>query len=218
MYKKFIPLYINQLLELIMPKKKLGEKDLAKGIDFWLKKSKNKKLEDGTLAIFSYKDPSVREAIWAMKFNNNKRATDLFSEILFIYIKAELDRLNINETKSIVLSYAPTSKLRMRENGFEPLKNIAKNLESKFKTFNIEIEVKHDLLKYKRTVKRQSRIKKHEDRSNNIQDSMQSNVNLNRCTCIIFDDLITSGATMKEIKKVLIANGCKRVVGIVLAN
>lgn len=84
---------------------------------------------DKIKAIFNYKTPLCRQAIWEVKYRANKKLIRDFSLLLYEYILEELSDLEtFNDFKNIVLLPIPASPKRTREKGFNQCVLICREL------------------------------------------------------------------------------------------
>ena len=170
---------------------------------------------DGLTSIFAY-EGVIEKAIKKLKY---KFVSDLASDLVELFLsfggedKAFWD---FCRQEGVVLVPIPLHPRRLRWRGFNQAellgKLIAKNLGIKFAP---------DLLLRVKNTKPQVELDK-KSRRQNIRRAFALNKNsqfdnLKICNFIIFDDVWTSGATLREAGKVLKRNGAKRVWGLTLA-
>ncbi|AIY84591.1 ComF family protein [Clostridium baratii] len=147
---------------------------------------------------FGYYKGALKELIFLFKFNKDFLA----GEILVDLIK---DKLNGIE-KDYIITYIPISKKSMRKRGFNQCEYIAKKL-SKIHG----LKCINTLKKIKETKCQKQLTKK--ERLENIKNSFgvidKKLIENNRF--ILIDDVLTTGATIKEGIRVLKENGAKEI-------
>jgi ComF family protein len=173
--------------------------------------SKDTSLE-GLTSIWPYTGP-LRKAIIALKY---KFAYEIAGEIVGYATEILKKTKPLNRFKKVVLIPIPLFPSRENWRGFNQSifmgKGIAKSLGWEFIP---------DLLVRKKFVRTQTGLKRKE-RLKNMQNSFSFNakyISLKGKTyrLILFDDVFTTGATLKEAAKVLRQKGFKRVWGLTIA-
>jgi competence protein ComFC len=176
---------------------------------------------DWIYSIFDFKDPVVKNSIWLLKYKNKKYFAEFFGEILYEKIIEELSDLEIFENfKNPILIPVPLSKEKRKERGFNQTELLCENilkhaLENK-KSFSC---LKNIIQKNKNT-KNQARIKNRRERIENIKNAftLKNPEQIKKQNIIIIDDVTTTGATLKEIKKTLKQNGARKVIAFTVAH
>jgi predicted amidophosphoribosyltransferase len=193
---------------------------------------------DKIKAIFNYKTDLCRQAIWEIKYRANKKLIRDFSLLLYEYILEELtDLKTFNNFQNIILIPIPSSKERLKEKGFNQCILITEELikidkERKQNNFTM---VKDFLIK-KVDTKHQSHVSNRKMRLKNVVNTFSINelawpdtgnnpLRLTRTnhyggfpgvrpsvdfSFIIIDDVITTGATMREAFRALTKAGIKK--------
>ncbi len=114
------------------------------------------------------------------------------AKIIANLIKKDIDLLfTLEKIDNILIT--PISQKRLRERGFNQVAEILNNLELSY----LEIQ------KTKDTLKMSKLYFNHEKRLNILNTFNVKGLNLDNKSVLIFDDIITSGATVNEIKKQL---------------
>lgn len=207
---------INMLLNFLFPsvcgicgkvgKEWICEKCLEKlKINIIYRKVYNK-YYDEMIYLFSYKD--VRKLILKYKFNNQAFLSNMFSQIIL-----KNKKLCRNLKFYDIIIPVPMYKIKKQKRGYNQTelitKKIAKNLELQ--------EDSKVLLKIKNT-KTQSKLNE-KQRYENIKNVFYINNNekIQNKKVILFDDIITTGATINECAKILKQNGAKKVTVLAIA-
>ena len=225
----FMSKMTERMADILLPKEKsvkilepLGPDGLFENIP----RSENFDFEtDKIKAIFNYKTPLCRQAVWEVKYRANKKLIRDFSLLLYEYILEELaDLENFSNFKNIILLPIPSSPKRTREKGFNQCILLCQELikideERNSQTFTL---VKDFLIKKEDTV-HQARVSNRRKRLQNLINTFSVNSNLNltpKFSYIIIDDVITTGATMNEAFRALKAAGIppRKIRGFALAH
>lgn len=135
-----------------------------------------------------YYNDYFRDMIYELKYKRKKYvATAIYS-----IIRSQVEFV-VESKKIEYIICVPTSKERIRDRGFDQVKLI-------FEKFN------YPFLKIKKikNTKKMSKLSKSYQKNLNILQSFDvKNLNLSNKTVLIVDDIITTGATVNEIKKCL---------------
>ena len=202
---------------------------------------------DKIKAIFNYKTPLCRQAIWEIKYRANQKLIRDFSQMLYEFILEELGDLdNLNNFKNIVLLPIPSSPKRYREKGFNQCILLAREL--------IMLDKEHggnnftlweDFLLKKDDTAHQARVSNRRLRLKNLVNTFSvktdkhnrpgqqtdhpaltkagingSQSELSKYSFLVIDDVITTGATMSEAFRALKAAGIplRKIRGFALAH
>ena len=170
-------------------------------------------------AVFAYKHPLVREAIWQVKYNRNRILTNTLGGIIAEEIVELLsENLSVQKEREILLIPIPISTTRRRERGYNQSELLARAVSEHCPGLHL-LYSPNLLLKTKET-HHQSKSKNRQERLKNLIDSF-SVTDKDRIadkTVILIDDVITTGATMREAEKTLIKYGAKEIICIALAH
>lgn len=168
---------------------------------------------DGLTAIFAYKG-LVKKAIKKLKY---RFVSDLAEDLveLFLSFGGEDKSFVSFCRQSPALIPIPLHPKRKRWRGFNQAELLGEMIAA-----NLEVGFLPDLLQRTRNTKPQTKLNA-EQRRENIQGAFRlnskfSHLSLPTSHFLIFDDVWTSGATMKEAAKVLKRNGVGRVWGLTL--
>ena len=200
---------------------------------------------DKIKAIFNYKTALCRQAIWAVKFQANKKLIRDFSLLLYEYILEELGDLETfdNFSKPILIPI-PSAPTRVREKGFNQCVLIARELIKidKERNGNNFTLLENFLIKENDT-EHQTKVSNRKKRLENLKNAFSINyltwpdaknnslrltktnhsesflgVRPSDYSFIIIDDVITTGATMNEAFRTLKSAGAKKIRGFALAH
>lgn len=175
--------------------------------------------DKNVLSIFSYENQLIREVVHFLKYRGNETVAKLFAEILYSEIIEKMSEMTLFENfTNPLLIPIPLSKKKFKKRGFNQIELILKELK-KLDVENIfEVETK-SLIKIKDTLS-QTAVKNRRRRMENIRNCFDV-VNEEKIVgrnIILIDDVLTTGATMREAKNVLIKAGAKRIFCITVAH
>ncbi len=175
-------------------------------------------LERGMNALFLYRHSLVRRAIWEVKYRKNKKVADLLASILYEHMVEELaEAATFSNFKNPLLVPIPASRKRLRERGYNQCKFIADLLQKMDGGRNFVLA---DALKKIRETEPQTATKKKSDRLINVKNAFEVGAPraiLGR-NVILIDDVITTGATMREAMRALRAGGAKKIIAFAIAH
>lgn len=166
-------------------------------------------------AATDYQNPQARETLHALKYSHIRSAAEPISEILAYYV-TELILHHGLPTENTIIVPIPIHKSRLRARGYNQSLLIAELLQLKLLN---EIAVVPDALVRVRPTKSQTELKNYDEREKNVLGSfaVQNEESIAGKTVLLFDDVYTSGATMREAARELKRAGVRRVIGLVFA-
>jgi len=166
--------------------------------------------------LFNYRDPYVAKAIWELKYRGNVEIAKIFASLLKDSMLEDLSEDGVlqNFTKPLLIP-APLSRKREAVRGF----NQAKLILDEFKKMKMDLEISYSAIKKIRHTEPQTSFSKKSERLENLRGAFEANAPaiLGR-NIIIFDDVTTTGATLREIRKTLLSAGAKKVIAYTLAH
>jgi len=202
----------------MFPRKCIG----CKAPDFWicqkcistLPKSFENPLPWST-SVFQYKNRIIRKAIWMIKFS---KKYSVLSDLTYSINKSFDELLNkerLNE-KELILIPIPITKRSKNSRGYNQSTLICKILAKNIKN----IAIQDSVLEKTKNHLPQNKIKNKNERLDNVKNSfgVKNKKRIENKIVILVDDVTTTGATLKEAKKVLKENGAKRVLGFSIAH
>ncbi len=176
---------------------------------------------DWIYSIFDFKDPVVKKSIWLLKYKNKKYFAEFFGEILYEKIIEELSDLEIFENfKNPILMPVPLSKEKRKERGFNQTELLCENILKHAVENNKNFSCLKNIIQKNKNTLNQARIKNRRERIENIKNAfnIKSPEQIKNQNIIIIDDVTTTGATLKEIKKLLKQNGARKVIAFTVAH
>ena len=152
----------------------------------------------------NYQDLVLKKALWMLKYQGVKQLAKPLAELIRERIWKKL------ETENWLVVPVPLSKNKLRHRGYNQAELIAGELSD---------NVRADILFKKFHTKSQVEVKNKEERLANIIGSFEikNPEKIKGKKIILIDDVLTTGATMREAKKVFKQAGAKKVVGVVVA-
>lgn len=179
----------------------------------------NELFENEILAVFDYRDQAIKRAIHQLKYRGVMELAEILAgELYQTFIMAFGDQLLYQAAQGkIAIIPAPLSKQKRRERGF----NQAEELARHFCDFDPKsFELRTDLIFKIKNTPSQVSCRKKSERLNNLRGAFAAGPKkkLTGKTVVIIDDVATTGATIGEIKKVLLKRGARQVLAIVVAH
>jgi competence protein ComFC len=169
---------------------------------------------DGLTSIFAYQGV-VKKAITKLKY---KFVSDIARDLVELFLSfCGEDRVfsHFCQQEKVCLLSIPLHPSRKRWRGFNQAELLGKMIAS-----NLGVKFLPEVLKRVKKTKPQVKLNK-EERRKNIRGAFELNSNhrslITNHSLILFDDVWTSGETLKEATKVLKRNGAKRVWGLTIA-
>ncbi|MFA6227263.1 MAG: phosphoribosyltransferase family protein [Candidatus Paceibacterota bacterium] len=210
---------LDKVLSLILPKEKFVEKIEKMDIDEANNLPGANEIKDEQFkAVFQYKNKTVRQAIWEIKYRGNREILKKFTKILYEFMLEEIsDKMAFENFRNPLLIPIPVSRNSLRERGFNQCELIVRELAQIDNGINFEIETK--ALKKIRETPHQSKLKNRALRLKNLKGCFSADTDKvkNRCV-IIIDDVITTSTTMNEVSKTLRKAGARKVIGFAIAH
>ncbi len=162
------------------------------------------------VSLGNYHDKNMETIMRHIKRQPNERAADILAKAFSDMI---LNRPT--DPASWIIIPIPIYKTRFRERGYNQSELLAKSIAKQF-GFIISVRT----LKKIRHTKKQGTSKSKEERMHNIANSFSitTNKHIMNKNIILIDDIATTGSTLSEARKTLLAAGAKRVMAWTIAN
>lgn len=171
------------------------------------------------LAPFPYQEKLIKNAVHATKFYAHKRATFLLGSILAPYLAEEIaeQRMFGNFTEPILIPI-PLHTSRLRERGYNQAERIARALLQELNDETITLHT-NVLIRTKNT-KAQTLQDTKKDRYTNMKNvfTVPNPQKIFGKDIILFDDVLTTGATLSSAQKTLQKAGARNVLCIAVAH
>lgn len=213
---------LDTILDIVFPIKCIGCGN--GGLDLCVKCLTNcepaeRESEKWIFPLFDYRNKSIKNAIWLLKYKGRKKLARIFAEVLYGRILEELaDLYTIENFRAPILIPIPLSAKRLQERGFNQAELICLELAKLDGNVNFELH-RNILIKPKETT-HQAHIENRTERLQNIIDSfaVKNEGKINGRNIILIDDVTTTGATLHEAKKFLKNSGAKKVIAFTVAH
>ena len=168
-------------------------------------------------ARYSYKNPVIRTSIWHLKYKNNHDIARVYGRALYDMILEDISETALFENRAVYLVPIPLSRKRMNERGYNQAELLVRAL--------LALDTDHafqngeKFLKRRDTENRQSHVKNKQARLKNIVDSFEVRGPLpEHAHFILIDDVVTTGATLREARKTLLTAGVKKISAYAVAH
>ena len=169
--------------------------------------------------VFTYRNDIIKNAIWRLKYGNTRRIAALFGGVLYEEILGILDEtLTGIPAEKIILIPIPLHHKRERERGY----NQSELLTHAILAHDTAGILEHipALITRTRATKPQAHAPKRAERLKNLRGAF-TRTNTDRVrgkTIVLVDDVATTGATIAEARRTLIASGATRVIAVTVAH
>ncbi|KKS44220.1 MAG: Phosphoribosyltransferase [Parcubacteria group bacterium GW2011_GWA2_42_18] len=174
---------------------------------------------DDLNALFDYRDELAKQAIWEIKYRKNEKILDAFCKIFYEYMLDELaDKALFSDFKNPILVPIPSSKSRLKERGYNQCELIAEELARIDGGKNFTLS--KNILEKTKDSPSQTSVKNRMERLKNLKGcfAAANSDEIIGANIILIDDVITTGATMSEVKKTLLDAGARQVLCFALAH
>lgn len=154
-------------------------------------------LSDGSIYIFSYEIKLIKGAIFHIKNFKNQQLANSMTNVAIPILKSKIKDLN----SELIVTSIPSSKQSRMNRGYNPSELLAKSLAEQLNACFIP----NLLVKTRQTQaqKELSRSKRLSNMLNSMKLKDKYEHRINASTIIIVDDVVTTGATLKEAKRAL---------------
>ena len=161
------------------------------------------KIISGFTSLFAFeKDKAIQSYIHSIKYNKRFLNAVFFGELIAQKLKSQLISWNVD-----YLIPVPLHQLRKTERGFNQSKYIANGISRK-----VKIKVRSNFLKRVKYTETQTNLSLVE-REKNIADAFKVKHRgpIKNKSILLVDDVITTGATIRECGKVLLDAGANKI-------
>lgn len=171
---------------------------------------------DWVASFWDYHDPNVEIMMRYLKtYPNIRLIRRIVAFIKKNYIGNLNSLINFDIQDNLVIIPVPIHKTRFRERGFNQSELLARAFSAK-----TPAPVFTTILFKKNYTRKQGTLLSRQERMNNLTGSFEvkNKKSLFGKKIIIIDDIVTTGSTLQEIRKTLIASGATSVSAITIAN
>lgn len=220
--KDFILRAWRAVFDVILPRgDTLKRLELMEAYEFLeqARRARPERLENDIIAFFDYRHNLVKTAIWEVKFRGNVSLARLIAQVMDALITEELsERLSFGYFSDPLLVPVPTPESRRRERGFNQCELIVREMV-KLSGGRFYRYAPY-LLSRPFETPRQTRFRERKERKENVRGSfkvVRAEEVADR-NIILFDDVVTSGSTLSEARRVLLEAGARYVLCIAIAH
>lgn len=170
------------------------------------------------LPLFPYENPLVKAAVWEVKYRGNQTIARLMGELIAGELAEWLVELSETENfRAPLLIPIPLAKRREQKRGFNQSELLAREI---MRELSEMAELKTGLLIKTKETDSQTKSKNREARIKNLEDcfSVRTPEEVGGRNIVLLDDVTTTGATLAEARKTLIARGARKVIAIAFAH
>jgi competence protein ComFC len=209
---------LKKLLNFIFPRKCIScRKD-----DFWICDVCqnelfliNKASSDFAYSVFDYRKKKVRQIVKMIKFQNKFSVLDDLEEVLQKEFMCFLEKENLSD-KDLFLIPIPITKRSKAKRKYNQSKLVSRKISKNFS----KIKILDDVLYKTKNHLPQNQIRSRFERTQNIKNSfgLKNEEKIKGKIIILVDDVLTTGATLSEARKVLNKSGVKKVFAFTLAH
>jgi predicted amidophosphoribosyltransferase len=173
----------------------------------------------GTFAVFPYQDRRIRAMVRAIKYYGETGVLEPLGAVAAEHLVALLDDEGLEKRKTL-LCPIPSSPARLRKRGYNQAERIARAIHAHLPA-DSTIEYVPNLLARE---DRETQVHAHKSRADNIRGafyvpsgtSIYDSVRGSRI--ILIDDVIKTGATIRDATRALKAAGAKSVIAFAIAH
>jgi ComF family protein len=174
-------------------------------------------------ALYEYRNSAIKKILTDAKYRKRFAGLKSFGRVLY---DASLDIISeyveLEHYSNIIFIPVPISKKRMKERGFNQSEILAKAILNSGTNPNW---ILHTKIIYKILDKTpQASIHNRQDRLKSPVGTFAITTNKNDLEklqgslCIIVDDITTTGATISEVRRILLESGAKTAIGLTVAH
>lgn len=169
------------------------------------------------IALFSYNDPLVKDAMHALKYEGEKSVAGIFGEILSAHLKEELSDHALLSDSLPILIPIPVTFGRHIERSYNQTGLIGEEIKRRMEgalVYAPEVLIRSE---YHGS---QTQAKTRRERSSNIRGAfaVENEAIIRGKDVILLDDVITTGATTHEATATLLGAGARTVSCIAVAH
>lgn len=166
---------------------------------------------DGIIAAVKFSNTVAEKVIHELKYNYIEELAEQLANLL---IRRIIEKDFLGQLQNQILIPVPLHKKRFLERGFNQSQLLAEYLQKKF-----ACNVQTNIVKRKKKTQQQAKLKR-EKRFDNVSGAFEllDEQKIKGQKIFILDDVITSGATINEIAKLLKNHGADKVYGLAVGH
>lgn len=169
-------------------------------------------------ARFDYHNKIMKDALWNLKYKNRKGvATSLGKSLHELIFEEYAEKILFGSTRKILVIPIPLSRRKLRERGYNQCDLLARALVKEAP--DNYVYAPKILIKHKDTAS-QAKITSKKERLQNIRGSfsIRDAKLVHKQRCILIDDIVTTGATLTEARRILLSAGASDVCALTVAH
>jgi predicted amidophosphoribosyltransferase len=173
----------------------------------------------GTITVFPYQNRTIRAMVRAIKYYGETGVLEPLGATAAEHLVALLDDEDLEKRKTLMCPI-PSSPARLRARGYNQAERIARAIHSHLPT-DFPIHYVPNLLARE---DRETQVHAHKTRADNIRGAFSVAKSGHRMSTlkgvrvILIDDVIKTGATIKDAARALKAAGAKSVIAFAVAH
>jgi predicted amidophosphoribosyltransferase len=169
----------------------------------------------GVFAIFPYQDRRVRAMVRAIKYYGEAGVLEPLGAIAAEHLVGLLEDENLEKRKTIIAP-VPSSPARLRARGYNQAERIARAIH-KHLPAGFPVEYIPNLLARE---DRETQVHAHKSRSENIKGAFYAvgPERVKDARVILIDDVVKTGATIRDATRALKAAGAKSVIAFAISH
>ncbi len=177
-------------------------------------------LSGTTAVLFDYQNPLVKKAVWALKYHRRRALGRYFGTALYREFFKQLMKGGKHVGEEIVLIAIPGSKKALALRGYSHAAIIAETIAKCGMADGMRISAPRNVLYKKKEVMQQVKARGKAERTKNVANvfNIRDGEKLFGKTVILIDDVITTGATMNEARRVVKIWKPKRILALAVAH
>lgn len=171
---------------------------------------------------YDYRNPLVKKSLWLFKYSGRQGLAPIFAETIFAKMAEELWELGAMENfRDPLLVPIPLSRRRRRERGYNQAELIcAEIIKINKLRGGVDLKLDTNILFKPKDTEHQARIKDRAERLKNMHGTfaVYDNAAIKGRNIILVDDILTTGATLSEARRVLRRAGARKVIAFTVAH
>lgn len=193
------------LLDIILPRSPL-ERTLASCTPATLAEKLDLREVHNARVLFHYQEPFIKHMIWSLKYRKNEHAADLLARLLADLLLEEIAEKKLFSERKALLVPIPLSSKRLRARGYNQMEFVLEKLSHHLEYARY---IPTALIKVRET-RPQTELPK-EERLKNVLGAFSAPhpEMLEGHFVFLFDDVVTTGATLEEAARVLRDTGAE---------
>lgn len=212
-------LFFSKIISLLFPENCVicGETNTSLCQDCIQKLPKATFLEDPWIhSLFSYQNKQVRKVVHTLKFSHTQSIAHHLGPHVHELIQNTIsDKIKLDKNNLITLLPVPRMQLHLNARGFDAVLALCESI--KVQDTNQYVIENTSIIRV--NTKAQVGLSRQE-RLLNMKNAFYAKHNqaLLGCTVCIVDDVMTTGSTLRELKKVCLVAGAKEVFAVTIAH